>query len=82
MAKAKKVTKEELESVVEVNGKINAEINNLGLLEMRKTDHIQLLQQSRVELSELQKVLEKKYGKVSIDLKDGKIEEIKEDEAE
>lgn len=82
MAKAKKVTKKELESIVEVNSKINVEINNLGLLEMRKTDHIQLLQQSRSELAELQKELEEKYGKVSIDLKDGKIEEIKDDEAE
>ena len=82
MAKAKKITEKELESIIEVNNKINTEINNLGLLEMRKTDHIQLLQQSRSELAELQKELEEKYGKVSIDLKDGKIEEIKDDEAE
>ena len=82
MAKAKKITEKELESIIEVNKKINTEINNLGLLEMRKTDHIQLLQQSRSELAELQKVLEEKYGRVSIDLKDGKIEEIKDDEAE
>jgi len=37
-------------------------------------------QQSQAQLSELQKTLEEKYGKVTVNLQDGTIKEIEEDE--
>lgn len=75
MAKAKKITKEELTSITTVNDKINNEVFSLGALEAKKIEHIQTLQAARVELGSLQTTLEEKYGKVTIDLKDGKISE-------
>lgn len=73
MAKAKKVTKEELNSITTINDKLNSEIFNLGALEAKKVEHIQALQAARLELGTLQGTLEEKYGKVTIDIKDGKI---------
>ncbi len=81
MSKVKKITKEELTSINTVNEKINGEIFNLGMLEAKKIEHIGVLQTARQELSVLQNTLEEKYGKVTIDLKDGKISETKTDEA-
>ena len=81
MAKAKKITKEELTSIKNVNEKINGEIFNLGVLESQKIEYIGALQAAKQELGVLQNTLEEKYGKVVIDLKDGKISENKTDEA-
>ncbi|ASF00675.1 hypothetical protein [uncultured virus] len=81
MAKVKKITKEELASINTVNEKINGEIFNLGMLEAKKIEHNVSLQTARQELGVLQNTLEEKYGKVTIDLKDGKISETKTDEA-
>ena len=63
------------------NEKINGEIFNLGMLEAKKIEHNVSLQTARQELGVLQNTLEEKYGKVTIDLKDGKISETKTDEA-
>jgi hypothetical protein len=81
MAKQKKVTKEELTSIKTINDKVNGETFNLGVLEVQKVEHIGALQAARQELSILQNDLEEKYGKVTIDLKDGKISEIKPNES-
>ena len=81
MSKVKKITKEELASINTVNEKINGEIFNLGMLEAKKIEHNVSLQTARQELGVLQNTLEEKYGKVTIDLKDGKISETKTDEA-
>ena len=81
MAKAKKITKEELTSIKNVNEKINSEMFNLGMLEAQKLEHIGGLQAAKQELGTLQSTLEEKYGKVTIDLKDGKISETKPNEA-
>ena len=45
----------------------------IGALEAKKVEHIQALQAARLELGTLQGTLEEKYGKVTIDIKDGKI---------
>ncbi len=81
MAKVKKVTKEELTSIRDVNEKINGEMFSLGMLEAQKIEHIGVLQAAKQQLGALQSTLEEKYGKVTIDLKDGKISETKPNEA-
>lgn len=77
---AKKITKKELTSVKEVNDRINNEVYNLGLLETNKLELLQKLQNAKNELNVLQVDLEKKYGKVVIDLQDGAITEPEKDE--
>lgn len=70
-----KITKAELESV---QGKVK-NINNLqmqiGGLEIQKTVAIRTLSATQNELSVIQQELEKKYGKVSVNLETGLIKE-------
>ena len=78
----KKITEEELKSVQEKVGKINSAQMQVGGLEVQK--HIALHQVTNLqdELQALQKTLENKYGKVSVNLQTGEITEIPEDEAD
>jgi hypothetical protein len=77
-----KITDEELKSVQE---KVN-EINNLqmqvGGLEIQKTIGIEQIKVAQNDLSQLQKTLEENYGKVSVNLQDGTIKPIEEDESD
>ena len=70
-----KITKAELESV---QGKVK-NINNLqmqiGGLQIQKTVAIRTLSATQNELSVIQQELEKKYGKVSVNLETGLIKE-------
>ena len=70
-----KITKAELESE---QGKVK-NINNLqmqiGGLEIQKTVAIRTLSATQNELSVIQQELEKKYGKVSVNLETGLIKE-------
>ena len=78
----KKITEEELKSVQEKVGKINNVQMQVGGLEAQK--HIALHQITNLqdELQALQKTLEDKYGKVSVNLQTGEITEIPKDEAD
>ena len=78
----KKITEEELKSVQEKVGKINQVQMQVGGLETQK--HIALHQITNLqdELQVVQKTLEDKYGKVSVNLQTGEITEIPEDETD
>ena len=77
-----KITDEELKLVQEKVGQINQVQMQVGGLETQK--HIALHQVTNLqdELQALQKTLENKYGKVSVNLQTGEITEIPEDEAD
>ena len=75
-----KITDEELKLIQEQVQKINSLQMQIGGLEMQKQIAVLQTQQSQGELSELQKTLEEKYGKVTVNLQDGTIKEIEEDE--
>jgi hypothetical protein len=51
----------------------------VGGLEMQKQLVVLNVQQMQSELIQLQKVLEEKYGKVTVNLNDGTLKEIEED---
>ena len=73
MAKNKKLTKKELESIQgRVNG-INQLQMQIGGLEVQKNAAMSQLVMLQKELSVVQEELEKKYGKVSVNIKDGTI---------
>jgi hypothetical protein len=78
----KKVTDEELKSVQEKVALINKFQMQIGGLEVQKAIGIESLKASQQELQVIQTSLEEKYGKVSVNLQDGTISEIKEDEAD
>ena len=78
---AKKIKKEELKKLQGVISELNQFKLKIGDIEVQK--HILLHQAATIEsedLKEIQSNLEDTYGKVSIDINDGSITEIKEDE--
>jgi hypothetical protein len=82
MAKAKVQTidKQDLEQLRQALGALNQIKGQIGGLEIQKADALSSYMLANQQFSEMQKALEFKYGKVSIDIKTGTYEEIKEDE--
>ena len=75
-----KITDEELKLIQEKVQQINNLQMQVGGLEVQKTAALGMINQAQAELGKTQEVLEEKYGKVSVNLTDGTIKEIKEDE--
>jgi len=71
-----KITDEELKSVQEKVNAINQVQMQVGGLEVQKSIGLEQLKVFQQELQTIQKELEDKYGKVSVNLKDGTITEI------
>ena len=76
-----KITEEELKGIQEKVGQINQLQMQVGGLEVQKTIGIENIKAVQGELGKLQNELEEKYGKVSVNLQDGTIKPIEEDEA-
>ena len=74
-----KISKEELESLLESEKKFSAIKHDLGTLDEQKHNLLHALGQVREESNKVKKELEDKYGKININLKDGSYEEIKDD---
>ena len=75
MAKKKKLTKDELEKVKNAVGTVRNITARIGDLEIAKSKMIIEYDKAQAQLAEEQKVLEDKYGNVSINLEDGVITE-------
>ena len=74
-----KITDEELKSVQEKVNAINQVQMQVGGLEVQKNIGIETLKGFQQELQVIQKTLEEKYGKVSVNLQDGTLTEIPEE---
>lgn len=79
MAKAKKITKDELSKAQEVSQEYNNIVQALGNIELQKQDFIMQAAKSRASIEEIKKDLQEAYGNVNIDLATGKYEESAED---
>ena len=77
-----KITDEELKSVQEKVNDINQAQMQIGGLEVQKNIALEKVKVGQMDLQVIQKELEEKYGKVSVNLTDGTISEIPEDEAD
>tara|TARA_R100001015_G_C4618370_1_gene174847 strand:- start:946 stop:1233 length:288 start_codon:yes stop_codon:yes gene_type:complete len=77
-----KITDEELKLVQEKVGKINQVQMTVGGLEAQKHIALHQITNLQEELQVVQKTLEDKYGKVSVNLQTGEITEIPEDETD
>ena len=80
MAKAKKITKEQLEKVTGQQAKINEALRTLGVLDVQKQNLHGQIQELSNEIEETKVELETQYGKVNIDLKDGSYVKIKDED--
>ena len=76
----KKITKEELDKILEFQNKLYNLSTDVGILETQKHGLLHELAGVNNEQEEYKKVLEEKYGKININLEDGTFEEIKENE--
>lgn len=75
MAKAKKITDEELQAVKEIVETLNRITSAIGEIEIQKTKAISDHAAYGEQLQEKQKSLEEKYGNITIDLNTGEYEE-------
>ena len=78
--KVEKITDEELKSVQEKVGQINQVQMQVGGLATQQAFGIDQIKHLQEELKVIQDALEDKYGKVSVNLQDGTIKEISEEE--
>jgi len=76
----KKITDEELKSVQEKVSNINQVQMQIGGMEVQKNIALDTIKASQMDLQTIQKELEDKYGKVSVNLQDGTITEIPEED--
>ena len=66
-----KITEEELKTVRENQGKINQALSQIGVLEAQKYGLLGYVQEINKESENNKKILEEKYGAISINLEDG-----------
>ena len=71
--KVEKVNEEELKSIQDIVSIINKAQMQVGAFELQKNEAVQTVVHFKAKLNELQIKLEKKYGKVSVNLNDGTI---------
>ena len=76
----KKITDEELKSVQDKVNAINQAQMQIGGLEVQKNVALETLKTLKMDLQVIQKELEEKYGKVSVNLTNGTITEIPEED--
>ena len=72
----KKVTKKELETIQAQQSDLNALHVNVGALEVRKLQILNQIESITKSVNDLKKKLEKKYGSVNINLENGEITSI------
>ena len=76
MAKAKKITKDELKNINETSLKFNEILIQLGSLDLSKQDLTMEAAKFRSEIEKVKLNLQEKYGNVNVNLKDGTYTEI------
>lgn len=80
--KADKITDEQLQELQSLLNEINKNQLSIGQLETQKAGIIEGIGQLQVKLRGIQASLEEEYGKVSVNIQDGTISELPQDEAD
>ena len=80
--KVEKITDEQLAELQGQVNRINAAQLQLGQLESQKHGVVNAIPQLQVKLKEFQDKMEEEYGKVSINIQDGTIQEIPEEDGQ
>lgn len=79
MSTEKKLTEEQLTKLQNFVGAINQAQAQLGQIEIQKHQLLHQIVGTQEDFSAFQKELEDEYGKVSINVEDGTLQEIEED---
>jgi hypothetical protein len=80
--KADKITDEQLQELQSLLNEINKNQLSIGQLETQKAGIIEGVGQLQLKLRKIQSSLEEEYGQVSINIQDGSISELPQDEAD
>jgi hypothetical protein len=80
--KPDKITDEQLQELQSLLNEINKNQLSIGQLETQKAGIIEGIGQLQLKLREIQASLEEEYGQVSINIQDGSISELPQDEAD
>lgn len=75
----RKVNDKELELIKSLTGTINSCKIEVADIEMKKYSVMSMLANAEIKFKELQSELTDKYGKISININDGSIKELKDD---
>jgi len=75
-----KITKEELEKIVDFQNKLYKITTDIGVLETQKHAALHDLAGVNQEQEEYKKTLENKYGAINVDLNDGAYTKVTKDE--
>ncbi len=76
-----KITEEQLKSVKEGQGKINAILVEIGFLEAKKAEYLGAHFEALKALEEIKSELKEEYGDITVDLTDGSFEKVEAKEA-
>lgn len=74
-----KIKEEQLTEIVELQGKLNEIISNIGVLETQKHGFLHDVAEVNKKVEEFKAKLEEEYGAISVDLKTGEYTEVKKD---
>ena len=80
--KPDKITDEQLQELQSLLNEITKNQLSIGQLETQKAGIIEGVGQLQLKLREIQASLEEEYGKVSVNIQDGSISELPQDEAD
>ncbi len=76
-----KITEEQLKSVKEGQGKINAILVEIGFLEAKKAEYLGAHFEALKALEEIKSELKEEYGDITVNLTDGSFEKVEAKEA-
>ena len=76
-----KLTEEQLKSVKEAQGKINAILVEIGFLEAKKAEFLGAHFEAAKALEEVKTELKEQYGDITVNLADGSFEKVETEES-
>lgn len=78
MENTNKITKEQLEKIVNQQKDINVLLTNIGVLESQKHGFLHQLAEVNKAVEDFKNLLQEEYGPININLEDGSYTEIEE----
>jgi len=76
------ITEEQLKTVTDQQNELSNHFRNVGILEAQKIAVLKQVEDVSKKVDETKKELEKEYGQINIDLKDGSYTEIEKEDGE
>ena len=76
------ITEEQLKTVTDQQNELSNHFRNVGILEAQKIAVLKQVEDISKKVDETKKELEKEYGQINIDLKDGSYTEIEKEDGE